>query len=76
MMGLQWFLFSEGGRWQSGNLAASISPSCILVISSQGRRKVEREEREELGGLGWTGLALEGLAVGREDAVYLTTLYI
>lgn len=33
-------------------------------------------EREELGGLGWTGLALGGLTVGREDAVYLTMMYI
>lgn len=32
--------------------------------------------REGLGELGWTSLALEGLAVGREDAVYLTTMYI
>ena len=34
------------------------------------------EEREELGGLGWTSLALEGLTYGREDAVYLTMMYI
>lgn len=32
--------------------------------------------REGLGELGWTSLALEGLAVGWEDAVYLTMMYI
>lgn len=57
------------------NLAAPISPNCNQVISSQARRMAWRE-KEELGGLGWTGLALEGLTVGREDAVYLTMMYI
>lgn len=43
------------GRWEEGwseNLAASLSPSCNLVFSSQGRREVWKV-KEGLGRLGW-----------------------
>lgn len=62
-------------RWVVRDPGYTYSPSYNLFISSQGRREAWRV-REGLGELGWTSLALEGLAVGREDAVYLTMMYI
>lgn len=51
--GLLLFLFR--GRWEEGwseNLAPSLSPSCNLVFSSQGKREVWKV-KEGLGRLRW-----------------------
>lgn len=59
VMWLLLFLFRGRKEGWSENQAAPISPCQNLFISSQGRKEAWREG-EELGGLGWTSLALEG----------------